>query len=276
MWGFCNLEKGRRLPQKLISAMNAARLSSYSTEWAQSAGIAPSAVSRPAIAALYAWQVSLSSAWYETLAYTEAIVRNSVDMSLRTWNLGQGRSVDWLDDPAPPLARLVATAASSAQYRANQASLRRGPSHPRYGIPMSLDDRVAQLDFGNLVFLFPKDPPAQRSQRGTGYSGRENLWIHGLGPAFPHLTTALMKSWRGHIPAGLPASVEDGYAVGLALERLRRLRNRVGHHEQTFQVQHSRRLKDVTLLLRSINQGAAEELKDLDRVRRTLAMRPQP
>ncbi len=264
------------MPHRLIAAMNDARLATYADEWARAAKIAPADVSRPAVAALYAWQVSLSSAWYETLAYTEAVVRNSVDRTLRAWNVQQGRTEDWLDDAAPPLAGLVRKAASDTSYRATQASLRRPVTHPRRGAPVVLDDRVAQLEFGSLVHLFPIDPPAHRGQLSSGLSGRENLWIHGLSAAFPGLTPDLTKSWQPLLPAGLPADVEDGYAVGLALERLRRLRNRVGHHEQTLRVQHARRLKDTTLLLRSINPGAALALKDLDRVRRVLALRPQP
>jgi hypothetical protein len=275
MWGFCSF-KGEAMPQRLIAAMNDARLATYAEEWARAANIAPVDVSRPALSAIYAWQVSLSSAWYETLAYTEAIVRNAVDRTLRDWNVRQGRSENWLDDAAAPLAGLVKKSAGDTLYRAEQASLRRPSTHPRHKAPVVLDDRVAQLEFGSLVYLFPVDPPTHRSQRGSGLSGRENLWIHGLHAGFPGLTPDLTKSWQPHLPAGLPAGVEDGYAVGLALERLRRLRNRVGHHEQTFQVQHARRLKDTTLLLRSINLGAALALKDLDRVRRVLALRPQP
>lgn len=264
------------MPQRLIAAMDEVRLATYADEWARAANIGAAKVSRPAMAALYAWQVSLSSAWYETLAYTEAVVRNTVDHTLRSWNVSQGRSENWLDDAANPLANLVTKAASSTLYRANQASSRRPTTHPRHGAPVVLDDRVAQLDFGSLVHLFPVNPPSLRSQRGSGFSGRENLWIHGLSAAFPGLTADLTKSWQSYLPPGLPSGVEDGYAVGLALERLRRLRNRVGHHEQTFQVQHARRLKDTTLLVRSINSGAAVALKDLDRVRRVLALRPQP
>ncbi|WP_148060263.1 MULTISPECIES: hypothetical protein [unclassified Rathayibacter] len=265
---------GDAMPQRLIAAMNDARLATYVDEWARAASLAPADVSRPAIAALYAWQVSLSSAWYETLAYTEAVVRNAVDRALREWNLRQGRSENWLDDAATPLSGLVKKTAGATSYRANQASLRRASTHPRHGAPVTFDDRVAQLEFGSLVHLFPVDPPARRALRGSGLSGRENLWIHGIAAAFPGLTPDVTKSWQPHLPSGLPTAVEDGYAVGLALERLRRLRNRVGHHEQTFRVQHARRLKDTTLLLRGINPGAALALKDLDRVRRVPALRP--
>lgn len=264
------------MPQTLIAAINPARLSAYESEWARLAGIPTGQVTRPAVAALYVWQVSLSSAWYETLAYAEAIIRNSVDLSLRNWNTSQGRSTDWLNDPAVPLKSLVKKSAVTASDRAQQAAKRRGPTHPRYGEPISFDDRISQLDFGNICFLFPQDPPSQRGQQSTNFNGRENLWIHGLRSAFPRITPELTKSWQGQFPASVPSAVADGYAVGHALERLRRLRNRIGHHEQTFQVHHSRRLKDVSLLLRCVGHGPADSVKKLDRVRRTLAMMPQP
>lgn len=264
------------MPQSIIAAVNPARLSSYEAEWARLASIDPAKVSRPAVAALYVWQVSLNSAWYETLAYTEAIVRNAVDLSLRDWNQNQGKSEDWLNDAAAPLAGLVRQSAAKSADRAGQAAQRRNPTHPRHGMAVSFDDQVAQLDFGNIVHLFPLVPPTQRNQQSSGYNARENLWLHGLNTAFPRLTPSLTQSWQGQFPPGLPSAVQNGYAVGHALDRLRRLRNRIGHHEQTFQVHHSRRRKDVSLLLRSIGHGVADELKNLDRVRRTLAMRPHP
>lgn len=264
------------MPQNLIAALNPARLSTYEAEWARLANIPQSNVSRPAVAALYVWQVSLSSAWYETLAFTEAIVRNAVDQSLRTWNVNQGHSADWLATPASPLGSLVRRAGPEATRRATTAALKRGPSHSRHGASITFDDIVAQLDFGNMVYLFPQEPPSNRSQLSSGYTNRENLWRHGLVSAFPRLNPSLTKSWVGHVPSNLPPLVENAYGVGIALEKLRRLRNRIGHHEQTFRVQHADRLKDVSILLRGINHGSAEGLKKLDRVRRTLAMMPQP
>lgn len=264
------------MPQSLIAAMTPTRLSTYESEWARLAGVSPANVSRPAVAALYVWQVSLSSAWCETLSYTEAIIRNAVDSSLRDWNTRQGRSPDWLDDAASPLASLVNRAAGQATHRATQAGQRRGPNHPRHGAPITFDDRVSQLDFGNIVHLFPQDSLTNRAQLSSGFTARENLWRFGLASAFPRLNPSLTKSWQGQIPAGLPAAVENAYGIGMALERLRRLRNRIGHHEQTFQVHHTGRLKDVSILLRGIDNGPADGVKKLDRVRRTLAMMPQP
>lgn len=261
--------------QNLVSKLSSMRLATYEAEWGRLGGSAAK-VTRPAVASLYVWQVSLSSAWYETLAYTEAMVRDAVDQALRTWNVSRGRSEDWLEDAPRPLQGRVQKAALDARRNAGQAALRRGPQHPRATQPVSLDDRVAQLTFGNLVHLFPVTPPSQRALRGTGRTGQENLWLFALKDAFPLLGPQAVRGWAHYLPSGLPTAVEDGYSVGLALERLRRLRNRVGHHEQTFEVGHLRRLKDVHLLLSAIHAEAAEDVQTLDRVRRTLAMRPSP
>lgn len=264
------------MPQKLIAALSPTRLNSYHAECASSQGGSSSQATPAAVASLYAWHVSLCSAWYETLSYAEAVVRNSVDLSLREWNTQQGMSDDWLGDAKAPLKGLVYKANKDTEKRALQASRKRDPSHPRYQAPPSLDDRVSQLEFGNIAYLFPSDPPADRSSLSSGFTGRENLWIHGLSKAFPLLTSFTLAEWNGAYPSGLPAQVEGGYAVGHALERLRRLRNRVSHHEQTFRVNHLGRLADVNFLLRNIEAGAADDLEKLDRVRSALTMRPHP
>lgn len=264
------------MPRNLIAAMNPARLSSYEAEWSREMTDASKSATTSSVTALYVWQVALSSAWYETLSYVEAVVRNAVDGALRTWNLGQGRSEDWLDDAAVPLKSLISKAADNAQYRAEQAMKRRHPDHPRHNAPVSFDDRISQLDFGNIVHLFPLSPPAKRSQRGTGLSGRENLWLHGIAPAFPELGTQAVNHWEGLYPARVPEDVKAGYAVGHAIDRLRRLRNRISHHEQTFHVNHEGRLSDATMVLSGISPHIAGDLDRLDRVRRALALRPRP
>ena len=156
------------MPERLINALNPIRVASYRDAWATQAGVSPSTVSSGAVASLYVWQVSLGAAWFETLAYTEAVVRHAVDESLRDWNRRQGRSDDWLHDTVPPLRSLIQKADQGTTYRANEAKVRRPPSHPRYGASVTLDDRISQLEFGQIVHLFPQTPPTVRSQNGEG------------------------------------------------------------------------------------------------------------
>lgn len=264
------------MPHSLVGAMHPARLASYETEWRRGLVEASALVTDSAVVSLYVWQVALSSAWYETLAYVEAVVRNSVDMALRDWNMSRGKTENWLDDAAQPLSSLVKLSAKNAQYRAEQASIRRHPVHPRYKAPISLDDKVSQLDFGNIVHLFPLTVPEKNDKRSSGFNKHENLWIHGISKGFPNLGEETLVAWEGQYPVDLPREVKEGYAVGYALERLRRLRNRISHHEQTFEVEHLRRLEEASLLLDAVSPGAAQDLEKLDRVRRTLMMRPRP
>lgn len=106
------------MPHSLVGAMHPARLASYETEWRRGLVEASALVTDSAVVSLYVWQVALSSAWYETLAYVEAVVRNSVDMALRDWNMSRGKTENWLDDAAQPLSSLVKLSAKNAQYRA--------------------------------------------------------------------------------------------------------------------------------------------------------------
>lgn len=264
------------MPQHLIDVLNPARIKAYEEEWARDAELPDAHVSGTAVAALYTWQVSLSAAWYETLAYTEAVVRNAVDMALREWNTGQGRTEDWLGDAARPLGGLVEKAAEETSRRAEQASRKRDKLHPRYRQAASFDDRVAQLDFGHLVHLLPLSPPTNRASRESGRNARENIWFHGLRAAFPGLKAQTMSSWSGVPAHRLPEELRGGYAVGIALDRLRRLRNRVSHHEQTFRVEHEQRLRDVSMLLTAISPETNRIVSSLEGVRRVLTMRPRP
>lgn len=167
-------------------------------------------------------------------------------------------------------------AGQDAERQAEAAKKRRAPSHPRKNAPVILDDLIAQLSFGNLSFILPIDPPTQRKSMASGYNKRENLWRSGLSTAFPKLTDAAVKRWTANLPSDIPADVIAGYAVGDVVNRLVRLRNRVGHHEQILTVNHSRLRKDMTLLLRAVSPGASDALKRIDRVPRILSMKPIP
>lgn len=74
----------------------------------------------------------------------------------------QGRSDDWLHDAAKPLRKL-AEKADSVPHTGEHAMLRRPAYHLRHGIPVTLDDRAAQLEFGQLIYRFPQTlPPRAR------------------------------------------------------------------------------------------------------------------
>jgi hypothetical protein len=158
------------MPQRITALLPPARLQPYRDFWTANGIAMPP--SSEAVAALYVWQVCMCSAWYEVLAYVETVVRHTLDVELRKWNSAQGNGPDWLTNPAAPLRSILgARTLSNLQDAASRAASRRnagdpdfGP-HPRKGLPVSQDDLVAQMTFGNLVNLLPNDPPTQQSRR---------------------------------------------------------------------------------------------------------------
>lgn len=264
------------MPLRLLTPMNPARLATYRQECARITGVSVAQVQQETVAALYVWQTALSAAWFENLAYTEAILRHSVDEALRLWNHNETGNEDWLRAPDGKLAPLVEKSAENAERQAEAAKKRRAPDHPRRHASIVLDDLIAQLSFGNISFLLPIVPPTQRKILTSGYNKREHLWRSGLSHAFPKLADDTVARWAGELPSEIPADVIAGYAVGRAFDRLVRLRNRVGHHEQILNVNHSRLRKDMTLLLRAVSPDASGALKRIDRVPRILAMKPIP
>ena len=251
------------------------------------AGGITSASSDEAIAALYVWQVGMCSAWYEVLAYVEMIVRHALDIELRKWNTTQGNGPDWIANPAAPLGSILGSrtvrnlqdAAVRAEQNRSVVDPDFGP-HPRQGVPVGHDDLVAQMSFGNLVHLLPNDPPTQQSRQrfASGYNKHEQLWINATSKAFPSLPSVWHnRSWaRFSTVHPVPRAVEQGYALSAALERLRRIRNRVGHHEQMFRLRHRHRHKDAMLIVRAVSVPGSEVLRGLSRVPAQEAVQPRP
>lgn len=87
--------------QRIVAVLPNARLQPYRDLWSGNGGTVSSDAD---IAPLYRWQVDMCSAWYEVLAYTETLVRHALDSALQHWNTAQGRSADWITDPAPVLS----------------------------------------------------------------------------------------------------------------------------------------------------------------------------
>ena len=87
-----------------VGMVAAARLEPYREFWRAAGSVEPSDA---AINALYSWQVTMASAWYKVLSYTEVIVRNAIDQQLQIWNTGQGRGPQWIKNPATPLSRIL-------------------------------------------------------------------------------------------------------------------------------------------------------------------------
>ncbi|ART74373.1 hypothetical protein BTO20_37785 (plasmid) [Mycobacterium dioxanotrophicus] len=272
------------MPHRIVAALPSARLQPYRDLWTANGG---TACTDADIAPLYQWQVEMCSAWYEVLAYTETVVRHALDNALRQWNTAQGLGPDWIAAPAPTLRRVLgARVMTELHDSASRAAAKRGTAdrsfgpHPRQGQPVSHDDLVAQLTFGNLVHLLPitAPTPQARGRLRSNLTRSEQLWIHGTQHAFPHLpNVSRSRHWTRFSPgSSVPSSVAQGYLLSSALERLRGVRNRVGHHEQMFRVGHVQRHRDAILVVRAISDPAAVALQALSRVLSSVAAEPKP
>lgn len=230
------------------------------------------------VAALYAWQGELHAAWYEVLGYVEMMLRHSLDNALADWNVSStfpgGGSREWLTNAAKPLDSLKTKMAEDAKSCANRAAAQRAPTHPRSGALVTHDDLVAQLTFGNLtsLLLTKSTQLTHRKAKKTGRSGRENLWLNATINAFPHIDTEWPPGVRGNTN---DRKIDVGYYVGNTAENLRRLRNRVGHHEQTLNANHAARHDEALALARAIDPDAGAAITSLSSVPKVLAERPK-
>jgi hypothetical protein len=233
------------------------------------------------LGSIYAWQAELGSAWHEVLGYTEVLLRNAVDSSLAVWNAlqpsstsGTNYGADWLDGPAPTLAALAQRARTEARVNATNAKNKRPTTHPRKHDPISHDDLLAQLTFGNLVYLLPNPqrPQGARARRsGTGFTKAENIWLHGVHKGFPNIDAVFVRKKSLSSSAAI---VDQGVRVAETARRLLSLRNRVAHHEQTLSVAHPDRHHDATRLVAAIDPDAATALGEISQVLGIFAAAP--
>lgn len=70
----------RPVTPAFVEILPAARLQPYRDYWAEMAGGVPADAA--SLGALYIWQVTISSSWYEVLCQTEVLVRNVLDSQL--------------------------------------------------------------------------------------------------------------------------------------------------------------------------------------------------
>jgi hypothetical protein len=180
-------------------ALSSARLGPYSA----SAGEA-----RWESLARYAWNVSLCEAFYPLLHHVEVVLRNGLDDLGRTAYPYHRvhRIPSWLDADPSPLNQYGQGDVLKAKK--NLFGVDRATGRllaPRR--PYLAGDLVAALDFGFWTGLFNKHYFFQNARD-------RRLWPHGLSSVFPHA----------------PRKLHFGEVSG-RLSELRRLRNRVFHHE---------------------------------------------
>lgn len=205
---------------------------------------------------LYLWASELAGALHSTIAHVEIGVRNAISRKLSSWNSAQGvpYGPDWaLQGMTAPLLYGVIgeKAITFARSRANEEASRRSAKHPRHRAPVTNDDVIAQLMFGSWVkIVAPISGAADRQKQ---------LWADGLDQAFP----------------GAAAGDAGRKRLGSQLERVRRLRNRVAHHDNLLDVQVDHRLNDVLAILRAVDPALPALAMARSRIRTVLHADPR-
>lgn len=180
---------------------------------------------------LYLWATQLAGALHAQLSFVEVAMRNTLDPVLANWNSTQpGYGADWTAEhgAAPLLYGLLKRSLALARKHAANESQRRPRSHARRNAAITRDDVISQLTFGDWVKLI-------HDTDGTARQAR--LWIDAVHGAFPHV----------------PATESERIRVGSQLETMRRLRNRVAHHDNLLNVNVRARLNESLSLLAKID-----------------------
>lgn len=182
---------------------------------------------------VYLWANELAGALHAQISLVEIAVRNSIERELRDWNISQSGTSEWTlkDQAKEPLYTLLKDDLNKARRAARRDANARATGHPRRGAIPTHNDVVAQLMFGTWVkALQPlsKEEPADRQKQ---------LWAAGLNAAFP----------------GADQSDAGRRKLGQQLDSIRRLRNRVAHHDNLLNVKVGHRLNEMLSLVHKAN-----------------------
>ncbi|AFM18592.1 Abi-like protein [Mycolicibacterium chubuense NBB4] len=257
------------MPERILPLLGTARVGAYEAYRPH--------YSQAQLGELYAWHSSLASAVHEVLGYCEVVFRNALDKGLAEWNGSHPTSPGgphWLLDPAPQLKAIIdpppppppkpgeepRKQGRRVVFKARTNVIRsRDRTHRRFKEPITHDDLLAQLTFGELVHLVPTNS----SKRVKGFTPIEMMWLYGVRSAFPNVDKVfpLDTSLKGNT-----ALVDQGRRLGDAADRLRILRNRIAHHEQILTAKHAQRHRDALLIVEAVSTDAAAALSSISRV----------
>ena len=206
---------------------------------------------------LYLWAADLAGALFSTIAFVEVGLRNAMDRKLRAWNDQQGIDYgeDWaLRKGAAPLLYDLVTHKSLAvaQNFAREQSRLRPKTHPRRLAAVTHDDVVSHFMFGTWVYLIKPRVWNQPQQC-------QQLWQECLSDAFPYADPSDLGRER----------------LADQLDRVRKLRNRVAHHENLLSVDIRRRLRDMLGILALIDPKLPDLAMQGNRVRSLVRTDPR-
>ncbi|CAN5805944.1 Abi family protein [soil metagenome] len=173
---------------------------------------------------LYLWNSRLAGSLFEDLGHLEVFVRNALQPNLQAWHRSRHHQGCWLDDPDEVLHESLRNKISIA--RRDLERLKKLP------LDQQLPGQVMTgLSFGFWVDLL-------RSDYHT------SLWTPWLHKSFPHFA----GSRRG--------------VVYLRLQKLRKLRNRIAHHEPIYEELVKELHSDLLKVLGWIDPALAHWVQD--------------
>lgn len=150
-------------------------------------------------AELYRWNSAVSGAFWEGLSYFEVSIRNAIDARMSARHAKKGRTGHWIFDDARELGRDRFGVGNHQQPYLDVDRAKKRVSHN--GMPMTAGQVMSELSFGFWHQMVSKK--------------QKFLWPD-LASAFPHA------------PNRAQPTVHD------PVQRLRDLRNRVGHHHRVW------------------------------------------
>jgi hypothetical protein len=193
--------------------------------------------------ALYAWNAQIAAAFMYPLHFCEVMIRNAVSEVLTVlygfqWPWDQGFLLS-LPDPAGAKPFKPRQAVLAARFKAEQSA--------KDGAP-STDKAIAEMSFAFWESMF-----TARFDHG--------LWTNHLKAQFPNAPVT-MKYY------------ELRSAIKKALENLRRLRNRIAHHEPIFTRALEQDYSQVLRLLAYRCKHTADWVDETQSVRQLLLAKP--
>lgn len=182
---------------------------------------------------LYSWNIAVSTAIWGPLGVLEVSVRNAIHAKMCE---RAGRE-DWWNHGATYLLDRDRQYIESAERKLKD----RGSTNP------SADDVVAATSFGLWTALTSDGIP-----RHPTLSYETTYWQPRLHRAFPHYTAKRKQLHR-------------------QLDDVRRLRNRVAHHEPIFRYDLCRICDEIAAVAGYVDPAAGEYIRDSQRVRQVVA-----
>lgn len=214
---------------------------------------------------LYLWNIQMAGAVTATTGMVEVQLRNSINRALTRWNPQQavttpGRttpySSNWLQDPAPKLAQIIAQPGKKPLWKSALPALR--DENGQFRKPQSQwihDDFVAGLTFGAWTYLLPVPNAGPRNPR-------RYLWENALKYEF----SARDRN---------PFTYESFGVIYYWSKTVQYARNRASHLEPLLDAAEVTRYHRAShRLLNSMNPAAASWLAGQSYIPNVLSSRP--